>query len=165
MLLLLIDRACIRHIKHLYRISARANQLFSVGLEMEIVTVKDEAEVIATLWQHIERAATAAIAENNVFRIGLSGGSLVKYLAAGATTVKTDWSKWNLFFCDERYVEEQDAESTFGQYKQTFIPLTTLKAAQFLTIDTSIELADCAHAYEQEIYKRFDIQDVSFIEF
>lgn len=128
----------------------------------QIVKVTDESEVIAKLWQLIEQAAEDAIKESGIFRIGLSGGSLIRYMATGAQFSCTDWSKWKLFFCDERFVKFDDADSTFGQYKNEFIPKTKLKEDQFVTIDTTLELKDCAQAYEQEIYKNFGIQDVCF---
>lgn len=46
----------------------------------QIVKVTDESEVIAKLWQLIESAAENAIKESGVFRIGLSGGSLIRYM-------------------------------------------------------------------------------------
>lgn len=131
----------------------------------QIVKVTDEPQVIAKLWQLIEQAAEDAIKESGIFRIGLSGGSLIRYMATGAPSSTTDWSKWKLFFCDERFVKFDDADSTFGQYRNEFIPKTKLKEDQFVTIDTTLELKDCAQAYEQEIYKNFGIQDVSFFFF
>lgn len=128
----------------------------------QIVNVSDEPQVIAKLWQLIDRAAEDAIKESGVFRIGLSGGSLIRYMATGAQSSTTDWTKWKLFFCDERYVKFDDVESTFGQYRTEFIPKTTLTEAQFVTIDTSLELKECAQAYELEIYKNFGIQDLDF---
>lgn len=129
----------------------------------QIVKVNDEPQVIAKLWQLIEQSAEDAIKESGIFRIGLSGGSLIRYMATGALSSTTDWSKWKLFFCDERYVKFDDADSTFGQYRNEFIPKTKLKEDQFVTIDTTLELKDCAQAYEQEIYKNFGIQDVRFM--
>lgn len=130
---------------------------------MNIIKVSDETAVIAKLSELVEISANKAILDHGVFRIGLSGGSLIKYMAQVAKTIHTDWSKWKLFFCDERYVIESDEDSTYGAYKQLFVPHTQLKENQFLIIDMSLELSDCAHAYEQEIYKQFDIQDVSAV--
>lgn len=126
----------------------------------QIVKVKDESEVIEKLWELIEKCSFDAISESGVFRVGLSGGSLVRYMAIGAKSSTTDWSKWKLFFCDERFVKFDNVDSTFGQYKSEFIPNTHLKDDQFVTIDTNLNLKDCAQAYEQEIYKNFGIQDV-----
>lgn len=126
----------------------------------QIAKVADETQVIAKLWQLIEQAAEHAIKESGVFRIGLSGGSLIRYMATGAESSATDWSKWKLFFCDERFVKFDDADSTYGQYRSEFIPKTKLKEDQFVTIDTTLELKECAQAYELEIYRNFGIQDV-----
>lgn len=127
---------------------------------MEIIVVKTENSVIERLWALIVLSANAAIQENGVFRIGLSGGSLIKYLASGAENAATDWSKWELYFCDERFVDESNDDSTFGQYKQLFIPKTKLKESQFVVINRSVSLDECAVDYEQQIYAKFGIQKV-----
>lgn len=46
--------------------------------------------------------------------IHILGGSLGKYLCQTLPNITTTWLKWVIFFCDERYVEESDIESTFG---------------------------------------------------
>lgn len=126
----------------------------------EVIVVRNETAVIERLWTIIEKVANEAISVNNVFRIGLSGGSLIKYLATGAGTCKTDWSKWHLFFCDERFVNENDDDSTFGQYKQLFLPKTELNESQFAAINLSLNLSDCAKEYEERIYKEFGTKEV-----
>lgn len=127
---------------------------------MDIIVVKNENSVIERLWTLITMSANAAIEKNNVFRIGLSGGSLIKYLANGAENATTDWSKWQLYFCDERFVDESNDDSTFGQYKQLFIPKTKLNESQFVVINRSMSLDECAIDYEQQIYDKFGIQKV-----
>lgn len=126
---------------------------------MEVIVVRNEATLIDRLWSTIEKVANQAISTNNAFRIGLSGGSLIKYLAAGAEKCDTDWSKWRLFFCDERYVNETNEDSTFGQYKALFIPKTKLSESQFVTIDLDKNLDECAKAYEEKIYQEFGSRD------
>uniref|UniRef100_A0A1B0GKZ0 Glucosamine/galactosamine-6-phosphate isomerase domain-containing protein n=1 Tax=Lutzomyia longipalpis TaxID=7200 RepID=A0A1B0GKZ0_LUTLO len=49
----------------------------------EIIKVSSEAQVIEKLAELVEKYAQEAIAGKSSFSIGLSGGSLVKYLAAG----------------------------------------------------------------------------------
>lgn len=128
---------------------------------MEVIVVQNEGSVIERLWDLIETSANAAIQENSVFRVGLSGGSLIKYLANGAENAKTDWSKWQLYFCDERFVDESNEDSTFGQYKKLFLPKTQLTESQFVIINRSLSLEDCAKDYEQRIFKKFGIEKVS----
>lgn len=127
----------------------------------EIIVERTEDLVIERLWSYIEKSSADAIAANGAFRIGLSGGSLIKYLANGANKCTTDWSKWQLFFCDERFVDETNEESTFGQYKQLFVPKTDLTTSQFATVDLSLSLDNAASAYEAEIFRKFGLQDVS----
>lgn len=125
-----------------------------------MIVVQNENSVVERLWDFIEKSANAAIQENSVFRIGLSGGSLIKYLANGAENAKTDWSKWQLYFCDERFVDESNEDSTFGQYKKLFIPKTQLTESQFVIINRSLSLENCAKDYEQQIFKNFGIVKV-----
>jgi len=125
----------------------------------EIIVERTEELVIDRLWSYLEKSAADAIAANGAFRIGLSGGSLIKYLAAGASKCTTDWSKWQLFFCDERFVEENNEDSTFGQFKKLFVPKTGLAITQFVTVDLSLTLDGAAAAYEAEILNKFGLQD------
>lgn len=127
---------------------------------MEIIIVKNESSVIDRLWSLIEKSASVAIQENSVFRVGLSGGSLIKFLASGAEKSNSDWSKWQLYFCDERFVDESNEDSTFGQYKKLFMPKTQLTEEQFVIINRSLSLDDCAKDYEQQIYEKFGIEKV-----
>lgn len=127
---------------------------------MEVIVVRNERSVIERLWATIEKLATVSIAERSVFRVGLSGGSLIKYLAAGAEKCQTDWSKWELYFCDERFVDETDDDSTFGQYKKLFISKTSLNESQFVVINRSMSLDDCAKDYERQILEKFAIDKV-----
>lgn len=127
---------------------------------MEVVVVRNESSIIERLWSTIEKLANASIAERSVFRVGLSGGSLIKYLASGAEKCTTDWSKWEFYFCDERFVDETDEDSTFGQYKKLFIPKTSLNESQFVIINRSLSLDECAKDYERQIFEKFAIDKV-----
>lgn len=127
---------------------------------MELIVVKNETIVIEQLWDIINRFADEAIAKNSVFRIGLSGGSLINYLSKGAEKCTTDWSKWQLFFCDERFVDETNEHSTFGEYKKHFIANTKLTEAQFVVINRKLSLGECAIDYEKQIYEKFAIDKV-----
>uniref|UniRef100_A0A7G3AA34 6-phosphogluconolactonase n=1 Tax=Lutzomyia longipalpis TaxID=7200 RepID=A0A7G3AA34_LUTLO len=121
----------------------------------EIIKVSSEAQVIEKLAELVEKYAQEAIAGKSSFSIGLSGGSLVKYLAAGLPHIQTDWSKWKLFFCDERYVPVDSADSTFGLYRQTLIPATSLTEEQFVQINLKLPLEECAVDYEKRIREFF----------
>ncbi|XP_075229456.1 6-phosphogluconolactonase [Lycorma delicatula] len=115
--------------------------------EFEVIVVENEAEVIKKLSNLIEKKANDSIAVNGIFKIGLSGGSLVTFLSKGLPEVNTDWEKWRLFFCDERVVPVESADSTFGEYKKSLIGKVPLKESQFVTINTDLSAEKAAKDY------------------
>lgn len=46
-----------------------------------------------------------------------AGGSAAKFLCNGLPSAVTEWDKWRVFFCDERYVPFDDPECTYTVYK------------------------------------------------
>lgn len=80
----------------------------------------------------------------------------MKYLSTGLPTITTDWSKWKIFFCDERYVPVDSTDSTFGTYKRGLLPFVNgLTEDQFVNIDGSLPLEKGAEEYEQKVIKEF----------
>lgn len=136
--------------------------------------LKNEDEVVEKLTTEISNQAKSALADNGVFRVGLSGelkfkvmldsrlditgGSLINYLCRAIPKINSDLSKWRFFFCDERFVSESDGDSTFGAYKSTLIPQTSLKEEQFVCINTDLSLEECAKDYEEKILKEFQME-------
>ena len=122
-----------------------------------ILKKEDEKEVIQALCSLIEARSEAALSASATarFHLGLSGGSLAKFLISGLSTIKTDWARWRLFFCDERLVPVEDGDSTWGLYRwildwglklnianfllrSGLCGLTPLKEEQFLVVNLSL---------------------------
>lgn len=72
---------------------------------------------------------------NNLFVLG---GSVAKFLGNGLPSSSTDWSKWKIFFCDERHVPFDDAECTYTIYKQNLMSKVAIKDDQVYPDDPSI---------------------------
>lgn len=70
--------------------------------------------------------------------LSFEGGSLVKFLAAGLPTTKADFSKWRIFFCDERVVPLDDADSNFGVFKKELVGKIDLQDDQFVKIKQGV---------------------------
>lgn len=70
--------------------------------------------------------------------LSISGGSLVKFLTTGLPNIKTDFSKWKIFFCDERVVPVDNPDSTFGVYKKDLIGKVPLTEEQFVRIKDGV---------------------------
>ncbi|NP_001091839.1 6-phosphogluconolactonase [Bombyx mori] len=129
---------------------------------MTIIKVIDEEEIIRKLSTYIQKISNDAILNRNKFVVGLSGGSVVKYLCEGLPQVETDWSKWTLAFCDERVVPEDSSDSTFGIYKKDLIPKTELKESQFITIKQGATAQETAKDYIEKLRKVFGGDDFKF---
>ena len=114
---------------------------------------KDEAAVIKSLCALIESKAAAALNQDPeaTFNLGLSGGSLAKFLCQGLPSIQTDWARWRLFFCDERLVGVESSDSTWGLYQSSLVPATPLTAAQFLTVNTSLAPEEAASDYQSRL--------------
>lgn len=76
------------------------------------------------------------INSNNIlFLFILLGGSLATFLAKGLHKISTDWSKWKLFFCDERVVPLDSQDSNYGVYKTALLGVVPLVEDQFVKIN------------------------------
>ena len=67
-----------------------------------------------TLAKRVRELSREAIARGGTFSIGLAGGSLTKALAPLREATDVEWSKWRVFWVDERCVKWKDADSIFG---------------------------------------------------
>uniref|UniRef100_A0A915IYF6 Glucosamine/galactosamine-6-phosphate isomerase domain-containing protein n=1 Tax=Romanomermis culicivorax TaxID=13658 RepID=A0A915IYF6_ROMCU len=82
--------------------------------------------------------------------IGLSGGSLIHEFCGIFEKINFDWARAVFIFADERKVPFNDEESTFGQYQKHFVSKfpDRINSDQFLIIDPSLNVEDCASNYE-----------------
>uniref|UniRef100_A0A2P2I5T2 6-phosphogluconolactonase n=1 Tax=Hirondellea gigas TaxID=1518452 RepID=A0A2P2I5T2_9CRUS len=108
-------------------------------------------ELAKELAQLIERAAAEAIKDRGLFTIGLSGGSLIKFVCNEVPSITTDWSSWRLLLCDERMVPLTSPDSTLAAYIDGLVSATPLTQQQFLAVDTDKTAAEAATLYEQKI--------------
>ena len=103
-------------------------------------------ELIKIVKDCIEKANDKAV-------IGVSGGSLPKFLVQGINTdlgKNIEWNKVTFIFCDERMVDFENAESTFGLYKK-LLAGSPIKEEQFLKVSVNLDVTSAAKDYEEKI--------------
>ena len=78
---------------------------------------EQEAEVRQAATQAIAQAAAAAIKARGAFRLVLAGGSTPRAVYQTLSALPTDWSKWYVYFGDERVlpVDHPDRNSVMAQ--------------------------------------------------
>lgn len=117
--------------------------------------VGSEQEVAKQLCTLVEHLSNEAIEARGRFTLGLSGGSMTKFLCGGLPSIETEWDKWLLFFCDERLVGFNDDDSTYKSYAAGLIGKTPLKEEQFVKINPDLEVEAAAQDYEAKVRAKF----------
>ena len=105
--------------------------------------------------------ANQKIKHTGQFSVALSGGSTPKklhlLLASAAYKDKTDWSKWQFFMGDERFVPYNDERSNAKMCYETLLNHIPVSETQIHFYQTEgIEPAESAAAYEKMLRTFFD---------
>ncbi|ATY65411.1 6-phosphogluconolactonase, putative [Cordyceps militaris CM01] len=123
------------------------------------------------LRQYIIQSQNAGFARHDSFKVAVSGGSLPKTLAAallapsspGAGADALDFSKWEIFFADERAVPLDHADSNYALLKAELLDkLPADRQPTVHPIDVAAHLDDTqelADAYEQTLVASFASRD------
>jgi len=123
----------------------------------KILVEPTEAAVIDRLCSLIEASAKECLSKESTFHLGVSGGSLAKFLCKGLPKISTEWSKWRIMFCDERMVGPDSPDSTWGLYRSQLVPVTELREDQFLLVDTALSPEDAAKKYQADLEAVFGV--------
>ncbi|KAK9882387.1 hypothetical protein WA026_020910 [Henosepilachna vigintioctopunctata] len=122
---------------------------------MKIIVGKNKDDIFQKTINLIENVAKESIAKDNIFKIGLSGGSVATFLTIGIPKIKTDFTKWKLFFCDERNVPEDSNDSTYGFYKSALIGTSKLTEDHFIRIKQGVSAKEAAADYTEQLKRYF----------
>ncbi|CAI5482531.1 unnamed protein product [Closterium sp. Yama58-4] len=102
----------------------------------------------------IVRASEAAIASHGAFTIAISGGSVVKCLGQLAhpdVAARCDWSRWHVFWVDERAVPLTHPDSNYLLAHTHWLSKVPIPPAHIHTLDDSLPVEAAAEAYEREM--------------
>ncbi|KAH8343177.1 hypothetical protein KR059_006243 [Drosophila kikkawai] len=124
---------------------------------LKVIRADSEAQLVNGLADLLQHCSQGALARQDRFSVGLSGGSLVQLLTKALKQRAGDLNtaKWTFFFCDERYVPQDDSDSTYGAYKTEWLTqLPGIRDSQFVTANTAKSLDECAADYEAKVKDR-----------
>jgi len=122
------------------------------------------------LRQYIIQAQNAGIHRHGTFKVAVSGGSLPKVLAAALLPPAGEdvegivhFSKWEVFFADERAVPLDHEDSNYGLLKKELLDKipAELGSPTVHPIDTSLldDVQEMADQYEQLLVRSFASRD------
>lgn len=119
------------------------------GREVKIYEYLDELRT--DLADYISELSEASVKERGVFAIALSGGSLISIIGklCEAPYSKTvDWSKWYIFWVDERVVAKNHADSNYKLAKDGFLSKVPIVPSHVHSINDTVSAEKAAEDYE-----------------
>ncbi|GJN11099.1 hypothetical protein PR202_ga29265 [Eleusine coracana subsp. coracana] len=117
----------------------------------EIRVFESPDEMSTDLAEYISQISEISVKERGYFAIALSGGPLVSFLGklCEAPYNKTlDWSKWYIFWSDERAVAKNHVESNYKLTKEGFLSKVPVLNGHVYSINDNATVEDAATDYE-----------------
>ncbi|EJP67844.1 hypothetical protein NHJ13051_006685 [Beauveria bassiana] len=120
------------------------------------------------LRQYVIQSQNAGFARHDSFKVAVSGGSLPKTLAAALLTPSTgsndklDFTRWEIFFADERAVPLDHADSNYALLKTELLdklPADQQPAVHPIDATHLDDVQELADAYEQTLVASFASRD------
>ncbi|KAL6660994.1 hypothetical protein ACP70R_000378 [Stipagrostis hirtigluma subsp. patula] len=120
----------------------------------KLLIFDSEEDLAASLAGYTAELSAKFAAERGAFSVVLSGGSLVKALrklAEPPYREAVDWSKWHVFWVDERVVPKDHADSNYRLAFDEFLSKVPIPADQVYAINDSLSAEEAADDYESRL--------------
>ncbi|KAM0860810.1 hypothetical protein ACQ4PT_046312 [Festuca glaucescens] len=115
-----------------------------------------EEDLAASLAEHTVGLSKKFVAERGAFAVVLSGGSLIKALRKLAEPPyldAVDWSRWHVFWADERVVPKDHADSNYKLAMDGFLSKVPIPANQVYAMNDTLTAEGAAADYEARLYQ------------
>ncbi|EGD77518.1 6-phosphogluconolactonase [Salpingoeca rosetta] len=122
---------------------------------------ESKAELADALAVYVAAKSEASIADHGYFSVAFSGGSLPKLLASGVDKIKTDTTKWKVFFADERCVALDHDDSNFKAVQNDCLSKLNVGAENVFAIDPALigDSDAAAEAYQKVLTEQLGGSD------
>ncbi|XP_051207220.1 probable 6-phosphogluconolactonase 2 [Lolium perenne] len=117
----------------------------------EVRIFESSDEIATDLAEYISQVSEISVKERGYFAIALSGGPLVSFLrklCEGPYNKTLDWSKWYIFWSDERAVAKNHADSNYKLTKEGFLSKVPILSSHVYSINDNATVEDAATDYE-----------------
>jgi len=109
------------------------------------------AQVADEVLVQILKSAENAIAERGCFKIVLAGGSTPEKIYQQLVNAKTDWSKWMIYYGDERCLPADDKDRNSIMASNALLVKVGIPAANIFTMPTELGAVEAAEKYRVAI--------------
>lgn len=116
-------------------------------------------QVADAVLEQIIISAEKAIATSGSFKIVLAGGSTPEKIYQRLVNTKTDWSKWMIYYGDERCLPADDKDRNSVMASNALLTQITIPSENIFTMPTELGAAEAAKKYRDIIVKvhQFDL--------
>lgn len=117
----------------------------------EIRIFESSDDMATDLAEYISQVSEISVKERGCFTIALSGGplaSLMRKLCEAPYSKTLDWSKWYIFWADERAVAKNHVESNYKLTKEVFLSKVPILNGHVYSINDNATVEDAATDYE-----------------
>ncbi|CAL5229687.1 g13056 [Coccomyxa viridis] len=105
------------------------------------------------LAMYVQQISEAAIKERGAFTLVLSGGSLLKAVGQLVGAPGVDFSKWHVFFVDERNVPHSHPDSNFKGADEALLSKAPIPREQIHAIKEKLPVAEAATEYAGQLLR------------
>jgi 6-phosphogluconolactonase len=109
--------------------------------------------------EYVADLSVQATAKRKHFTVAVSGGSLPKILFPSLVSEplrsQVDWSKWYVFWADERCVPLTDPDSNYRLTRDYLFDHVDIPPAQIIPINDALDPAAAATAYQHKLAQVF----------
>jgi len=112
-------------------------------------TLETADQVALAAYQQILKSAEQAIAEHGTFKLVLAGGSTPEKVYRLLTHADADWSKWYIYYGDERCLPADHADRNSLMATSAFLEKVAIPDAQIFTIPAELGPEPAAKKYQQ----------------
>lgn len=117
------------------------------------------AQVADAVLKQIIESAEKAIATRGSFKLVLAGGSTPEKIYQQLVDAKTDWSKWMVYYGDERCLPADDKERNSIMAANALLNKVNIPKANIFTMPTELGTIEAAKKYREVMttIEQFDL--------
>lgn len=117
------------------------------------------AQVADAVLEQIINSSEKAIATRGSFKIVLAGGSTPEKIYQQLVNAKTDWSKWMIYYGDERCLPADNKDRNSIMASNALLTKVAIPSENIFTMHTELGAAEAAKKYRDVIVnaEQFDL--------
>ncbi|XP_071728917.1 probable 6-phosphogluconolactonase 2 [Rutidosis leptorrhynchoides] len=127
--------------------------------KVRVLKLSSEEDVAAALAEYVADLSAKFIKENGSFSVVLSGGTLIdslRKLLEPPYINSIDWSKWLIFFLDERVVPLNHPFSNYKLASDGFLSKVPIPESNVFAINPKLSPEQAANDYEKRLKQLVD---------